>query len=113
MTQYSICVWPATTVLRNVLMATNLAASNRVKILEFWKTISEIKPLAKFHLMDKVDVDARIVSVNGDQSQVLVEQLSTQIGTYESAIIRGDDLVYIDIDLAQIAAHDHHPNTDS
>lgn len=67
---------------------------HRARIMAYWNSMKN-KQLS-FHMINGVIVTAVLLAVKGDQSRFLVQDLQTPIGKYSNALLRSEDIAYIE-----------------
>ena len=68
-------------------------ADNRSKVLSFWTIIKN--KTVEIHMVNGTIVSGIFLGTKSDQSQLLIKQLKTPIGTYPYTILRQNDISYI------------------
>lgn len=67
---------------------------NRAQVLGYWECMKN-KQLT-FHMRNGVCVEAVLICTKGDGNRLLVKGLQTPIGEYNHAILRKEDIAYIE-----------------
>lgn len=68
-------------------------AVNRSKVLSFWTLIKNKN--VEIRMINGTKVNGIFLGTKSDQSQLLIKQLKTPIGTYPYTILRQSDISYI------------------
>lgn len=68
-------------------------AKNRANVLSFWTLLKNKK--VEIKMINGTKVNGIFLATKSDQSQLLIKQLKTPIGTYPFTLLRQTDISYI------------------
>ena len=68
----------------------------RDRYLQLWLNVVQNKPHATIHLHGNSTVNAKLCSTDSENNRFRVDDLKAPLGTYDRAIIRGNDINLIE-----------------
>ena len=89
---------------RRTCAAPQMAASERLPMLQFWQAVSAEPRAARFALHGGSSVSGDFVATDATQSAFHVRGLATPLGVYPSATLRSSDVAVVELDLSAVDA---------
>lgn len=80
----------------NVTEEMQLLKESRIASLKFWEAVAKYTPYAQISMHEKTKVEGYVLGADAIQTQILVKDLKTPMGTYPSAMLRGCDVLSIE-----------------